>query len=116
MAKLQGLWKTEDSSWYAVKNIMNIKNIDDYRKIVIRCPNIKSYLQIHRTDQRFNSKMTYKILKPVPVITTKRAATLESSSCEPGQDPRILHLTKPKGPRPGNPKEPEDVMHTYLHR
>lgn len=35
---------TAASTWHAIKTIMGIKNIDDYKNVILRCPDIKSYL------------------------------------------------------------------------
>ena len=67
---------TAESTWHAVKNLMGITNIDDYKNMILRCPGINSYLRIQRTNQRYNSKITYYILKPVPVVAKPSETTI----------------------------------------
>jgi hypothetical protein len=54
---------TENSSFYAVKMITGIKNIDDYRKILQKCPQLNNYLAIKRADPGYSSKIIYRVLK-----------------------------------------------------
>ena len=97
-----------DSTWHTVKNIMNLKSIDDYRRVITRCPNLGLYLQVHRSDQRFNSRLTYKVLKPVP-LSASNISTESLQDSEP-VIPRIHHLTKPstRVPTPREADEPSE--------
>jgi hypothetical protein len=54
---------TENSSFYAVKMITGIKNIDDYKNLVQKCPQLQEYLAIKRADPKYSSKIIFRVLK-----------------------------------------------------
>ena len=87
---------TATSTWYAVKTIMGLTNIDDYKNVLNRCPGITQYLHIRRTNQRYTSKITYSVLKPVPDIPIT-PATLPIATETDHPSARVRHKTMPKG-------------------
>ena len=104
---------TANSTWYAVKTIMGLTNIDDYKNVLNRCPGINQYLHIRRTNQRFNSKITCSVLKPVPDIPiTPTAVPITHDSDHPSASVRHVTHTAPQDnnpqARPRNTMQPND--------
>jgi len=62
---------TKNSSFYAVKMITGIKNIDKYKNLMQKCPQLKEYLAIKRADPKYSSKIIFRVLK-LPSKTKER--------------------------------------------
>ena len=70
---------TAESSFHAVRTITGIKNIDDYKNILLKCPQITEYLAVKRADPRYNSKIIYQVLKLLPTARERHPSTPQES-------------------------------------
>ena len=123
LAKEKGL--TADSTYHAVKSLMGLKNIDDYRKTVLKCPKITDYLAIQRSDPRYTSKIEFKLLKQIPTAQEQSHTITETTTTVGTISPRAtvhsIRANEPastdygSAPAPtGQPKYPDTLAPEFI--
>ena len=95
---------TAESSFHAVKSLMGLKNIDDYRRILLQCPGITEYLTIQRSDPKYNSKLKYKLIKTFTAATEIIAPITNPAT---SSTPTIHSITATANVRKENDPEPQ---------